>query len=123
MWTPRIVINNQEVLSQGSIVSYGNQAIDFYPLPIPSNNYLVKLVFQQKAGEAATINSNSVPPSTFVITLTNCDAPTIIGNPNPIYVANHLSRRVMMTLALEYVGPAIVGTRVVHYTFFDGGPS
>lgn len=123
MWTPRIVIGSQEVLAHGSVLSNGNQPIDLYPLPVPFNSYLVRLIFEQKRDEAASIRFGSATSSMFLVTLINFDAAIVTGHPAPIYVANHMGRKVMLSVASSYVGPSHTGTRVVTYTFLDGGPS
>jgi hypothetical protein len=123
MWTPEISINGQTVLAHGTVVSYGNQPIDLFPLPSPSNKYLVRLTFEQRLDTVPSIAYNAQSHYIFVCNVINFDSGTITGHSTPIYVANHLGRKVLLSLTSQFIGQPIIGTRVVNYTFTDGGPS
>ena len=123
MWDPRIEVNGQSVLAHGSLVTYGNEPITIYPLPEPNTGYEIKLIFQQIEGQPASINAATITPGHFQIALTNFDVPGGTGTSIPLYVAQIDKRKVLLNLSVYYVGPPQTGTRTVHYTFFQGGPS
>ena len=121
MFLPRILINKKEVIAHGTLVSKGNQPIEIFPFPAPVNNYVVKITFESKPGEATVVNYGLLGTIGYQLNLVNFDSATVGGHLSPIYVAKHQGRMVMLSLATEIVGQSESATRVVHYTFFDGG--
>lgn len=121
MWTPRIVIDQKEVLAHGTLVSKGSLPIDIYPFPAPSDSYVVRITFETRPGEGRSVRYGVLGTTGFQLNMINYDSDTIGGHISPIYVALHKQRRVMLSLASEAVGQADTATRVLHYTFFDGG--
>jgi hypothetical protein len=91
---PQIEINGQKVLSSGTVVSYGNQSIDIHPLPTPYQDYTVRVTFQQKVGEGATIGFSPASASLFSINLINFDSPTLSGSSAPIHILHGLTNAV-----------------------------
>jgi hypothetical protein len=122
MWDVKISVNGNAIFSTGSIVSIGNQPIEFRPLPSPNDAYRVEIVFKTEVNPPdAAINYEVVDSSHFKITLTNFTANFFIATQVPIYVANFAGRKVLLHVASSTIGRGDAATRLLLYTFLDGG--
>jgi hypothetical protein len=118
MLDPKIVIAGKDVLAAGTVISYGWQSIDLYP--VGSTPYHVRLTFTVNSLAPPSISSAQAPNSETQVTLTNFDLPGGIGTSAPIYVANYAGRKMYLSLAVWFFGAGETATRTTVFTFYQG---
>ena len=118
MQTPsKIVVGGFDVIATGSVISYGWQTIDLYPV---DNTYHCRLMFEFQLGQVASVFINQLPGNQTQIRLINFDVSTGMAASAPLYVANWQLRKMYLSLACYMLGEGQTGTRVTHFTFHLG---
>lgn len=117
-----IKVGANAVLSAGTVMSRGGQDVVFYPLAAPHNEYKVEVQFRTVLDPAEPRVTSGVVENFFRITFVNFNNALGNGTGDALYVANLNSRKVMMDIVIHLIGQGDRANRVIHYTFFDGGP-
>jgi hypothetical protein len=113
---PKVTIAGFEVIATGTVVSFGWQSIDVYPV---DQIYHVRISFESKANEASAAYINQPGPGQTIIRLINFDAPGR-ATAAPLYVANWKGRKMFLSILCQMMGEGATGTRVTAYTFYSG---
>jgi hypothetical protein len=95
----KIFIGGQNVLASGTVTSIGDRTIAFKPLPAPSEEYTIELVFMTDVlANEMSLNFEAVPPLLFRIVSKNLNTTTWNSTKDPLYVANHSGERSCLIL-------------------------
>jgi hypothetical protein len=113
----KIVVGGFDALTSGTVVSYGWQPIDIYPV---ENIYHVRVSFESQPGQAASIFTNQLPGNETQVRLVNFDLPAGAATSAPIYVANWQGRKMYFSVASYLVGQGQTACRLTHFTFYLG---
>jgi len=113
----KIVAGGLDVIVTGSVISYGWQTIDIYPV---DTNYRVSLVFESKPNQSSLITINQIPGGQTVVTLSNFDSQSGLATSAPLHVANWMGRKMYLSLVCYYFGQGETGTRLTQFTFTSG---
>jgi hypothetical protein len=114
-------VSGADILASQTIVADTSADISIFPFA-PANRYKITVKFLEDINRSSEIDLKIESPLSFVITLINFDKQTGVANIEPIYVANHLSRKVFMDFAVYLMGVPPRTKRVFHFTLRDGGP-
>jgi hypothetical protein len=123
MWSPKIQTKGQEVYATGTVVSYGRNPLDFYPLPPPFDMFRVEVQFIVDPTKPSGSSVSVIDPNHVRVTLNNFESSLGAATSTPAYVANYAARKIWLSLACYILGTGDTATRVIHYTFSDGGPA
>ena len=115
----RIVVGGFDVIASGTVVSYGWQPIDIYPVGQPPL-YHVRLVFETEAEKPASVFINQMPGNQTLLRLINYDQAFGASTKESMHVANHLGRKLYLSFATHIIGVGATATRVTSYTFYLG---
>lgn len=113
----RIVIGGLDAVTSGTVVSYGWQPIDLYPV---DNVYHVRLSFESQAGQPPAIFTNQLPGNETQVKLVNFDAPTGFATSTPLHVANWQGRKMYFSVASYLLGQGQTAARLTYFTFYLG---
>jgi hypothetical protein len=123
MINPLISIGGQKVVSHGTLVLYGSQEIDFYPLPKPNDSYRVQIIFKLEPDHKSEWTRNIIGQDHIALTFINFDNALGAATAQPIYVANFGAEKLLLNIANIFIGEGETGTRMFSYTFVLGGPA
>jgi hypothetical protein len=123
MLSLEIAVGQANVLAHGTIVAKADEVISIYPFK-PASDYKLKLIFTDDQSRDAQLDWKiEAPENAFVITFNRFNHGNGVTNTTPIYVANHLNRKVMLEVASYVIGVAPIWHRVLTFTLLDGGPA
>lgn len=118
---PKIVVQNElDILVSGSVISYGWQIVDIYP--ISETPFHIRLIFEVNSLAPPAITTANAPNET-QIKMTNFDQPNGIGTSAPLHIANWMDRKMYLSLATAFIGTGPTATRITHYTIHQGEPT
>jgi hypothetical protein len=116
---PRIVVSGNDILCSGTVISYGWQTVDLYPIAAAA--YHVRLLFetQNDVGPATIIQQTTNTPSEVALKLINFDVLSV-SSATPIHVGSYLNRKMYLSLFVHFTGVGAKGTRETAFTFYLG---
>ncbi len=119
---PTLYVAGRRVIASGTVVARASDAISIFPFDSPSNTYQIAIEFYVNPLLPSVINS-SVSDYGYRIVFQNMERSQGVSNASPIYVANYLGRLIYASIGFYMIGSGPAASRVVHYTFYDGGPT
>ena len=103
----KIVVGGFDVLATGTVLSYGWQPIDIYPV---DPTYHVRILFESQPNQPATITINQLPGSLTQIKAVNFDSSSGSSTSTPAHIAIPRSRHNPKILWVD--DAEIVGDRI-----------
>ena len=113
-----LTVGGKAILTSGTVIVQNDEPIRMRPFGA-TGSYFLELRFVDDPNITKIIYRPE--ESGWVVELVGFKSDMPTANISPLYVANHLGRRVLLNLVVQVVGRAPV-TRSIHYTLFDGGP-
>ena len=116
-----VYLTGRRVIASGTVVARASDSITFYPFDNPTSTYQVHVEFVINYLLPSIINTY-VSEYGIKIVFQNMESSLGVSNSAPLHVANYFGRIVFANIAYYIIGGGPEAARVVHYTFYDGGP-
>jgi len=116
----RIAAGELDIHTSGCFILAGDQVVDFF-LGADDNPYRVELVFNKTEERSAGVIGQQVAIGYFRITLNNFNQSVASSSTEPVYIANHEGRKLLLHVAVLNIGQGTTSAlRTLFYTFYAG---
>ena len=116
-WTPSIAIGGLNVLSSGTLVSSGDDAIEIVPVQGAKDSFTVRVEFQTDLSSEVGWTRLEFRQSGPSIVCYNFGERGGSGIPDPYEIGNLDGKSILFILASTVYGVGVTKTRITHYTF------